>query len=235
MTTAKVLQDLLGLKTAPVALTFRASAPANLPHVASTGPSGCSYWKGAAEGQTFYTEAADHYNCPIGAYTHGIDMPPAQMQELQRVVRTMVSLGYICAEEVPGIPRREERFGVAVYGPLADAAETPDVVLVRGNARQVMLLEEAAQAAGVSGAAPLMGRPTCAVIPLAMRTQHSVASLGCIGNRVYTGLGDDELYFAVPGKHIAAVAGKLAAIINANGELEKYHHARLQGAKTDEW
>ncbi len=234
MTTAKLLQNLLGLKTAPIALTFRASAPADLPHVASAGPSGCSYWKRAAEGQTFYTEAADHYNCPIGTYTHGIDMPPAQMQELQGVVSTMVSLGYLREEEVAGIPRREERFDVAVYGPLADAVEQPDVVLVRGNARQVMLLAEAAQAAGVNGTTPLMGRPTCAAIPLAMRTQHSVASLGCIGNRVYTGLGDDELYLAVPGKHIAAVAGKLAAIVNANRELEKYHHARLQGVKTAE-
>src|SRR5438128_1936057 len=205
MSTGKLLQDLLGLKTAPVAVTFRASAPGNVPHVASAGPSGCSYWKRAAEGQSFYTEAADHYNCPIGAYTHGVELPAAQMQELQGVVNTMVSLGYIKSEEVPGIPRREERFGVAVYGPLADATETPDVVLVRGNARQVMLLQEAAQAAGVGGTAPLMGRPTCAAIPLAMRSQAGVSSLGCIGNRVYTALPDDEFYYALPGKHLAAV------------------------------
>lgn len=230
MTTAKRLQDLLGLEMAPVALSFRASAPANLPRVGMAGPAGCSYWKRAAEGQTFYTEAADHYHCPIGAYTHGVDLPPAQMQELQSLVATMASLGYVRAEEVPGIPRREESFGVVVYGPLADAAEPPDVVLVRGSARQVMLLDEAAQAAQISGTAPLMGRPTCAAIPLAMRTQHSVSSLGCIGNRIYTELGDHEFYYALPGKHIAAVADKLEMIVNANRELEKYHHARLQEA-----
>src|SRR5262249_34944287 len=151
----KQLQDLLGLATAPVALSFRASAPLGVPHVASAGPSGCSYWKRAAEGETFYTQAADHYHCPVGAYTHGVDLPPAQLQELQGVVGTMVSLGYLRGEEVPGIPRREEPFGVAVYGPLADATEPPDVVLVRGNARQLMLLEEAVQAAGVGGPAPL--------------------------------------------------------------------------------
>jgi uncharacterized protein (DUF169 family) len=232
MTTSRLLQDLLGLKTVPVALTFRSNAPANLPHVSAAGPSGCSYWSLAAKGQTFYTEAADHHNCPIGAYTHGIDLPPPQMQELQGVVTTMVSLGYIREEEVPGIPRREQAFGVAIYGPLADTGDPPDVVLVRGNARQMMLLEEAALAAGVNGTAPLLGRPTCAAIPLALRTQHSVTSLGCVGNRVYTGLGDDELYFAIPGKHLAAIAGKLGAIVNANTELEKYHQARLQGAKT---
>ena len=232
MITARKLQDLLGLKTAPVALTFRATAPPNLPHVAAAGPSGCSYWKRAAQGQTFYTEAADHYHCPIGAYTHGIELPPAQLQELQGVVGTMVSVGYLRAAEVPGIPRRAERFGVAIYGPLVDATEPPDVVLVRGNARQIMLLEEAAQAAGVSGPAPLMGRPTCAAIPLALRTGRGVSSLGCIGNRVYTELGDDEFYYAAPGPHINAVVAELAKIVNANVELEKYHRARLQEITT---
>src|SRR5215510_6178047 len=125
-TTARELRDLLGLRHAPVALAFRDSAPPGVPRVDAAGPSGCSYWKLAAEGRTFYTEAADHFNCPVGAYTHGIDLPPAQAQELQGVVGTMVSLGYLRMEEVPGIPRREERFGVAVYGPLADAPEPPD-------------------------------------------------------------------------------------------------------------
>lgn len=223
------LQDSLGLSTSPIAITFRAGAPAGVPHVASAGPSGCSYWKLAAQGNAFYTEAADHYNCPIGAHTHGVDMPAAQMQELQGVVNTMVSLGYIRGEEVPGIPRRDQAFGVAVYAPLKDG-ETPDVVLVRGNARQLMLLEEAALAAGVASSTPLMGRPTCAAIPLAQAGQ-SVSSLGCIGNRVYTELGDDEFYFALPGKHVAAVVERLATILNANRELEKYHRGKLQAAR----
>jgi uncharacterized protein (DUF169 family) len=210
-----------------VAISFRASAPANLRRVAAGAPSGCSYWKLAAEGETFYTAAADHYNCPIGAYTHGIDLPAERKQELEGVVGMMMSLGYIRPEEVPGIPRREERFGVAIYGPLTDAAEPPDVVLVRGNSRQLMLLEEAAQAAGISGTAPLMGRPTCAALPLALRSQRSVSSLGCIGNRVYTELPEAEFYYALPGRHLAAVAQKLATIVNANEALEKYHRARL--------
>jgi uncharacterized protein (DUF169 family) len=154
-------------------------------------------------------------------------MPAAQQQELQGVVGTMVSLGYIRMEEVPSIPKREERFGVAVYAPLDRATTAPDVVLVCGNARQVMLLEEAAQAAGVGSSSALMGRPTCAALPLAIKTQHGVASLGCIGNRVYTEMSDEELYYALPGKHLAAVVQQLATIVNANRELEKYHRARV--------
>src|SRR5262249_40746129 len=159
---AKQLQDLLGLRSAPVAIAFQASPPAGVPHVDAAGPSGCSYWKKAAEGQTFYTEAPDHYNCPIGAYTHGVDLPADRVEELNGVLGTMFSLGYLRQEEIPGIPRREGKFGVAVYAPLAGAAFEPDVVLVHGNARQVMLLVEAAQAASVESTAGMMGRPTCA-------------------------------------------------------------------------
>jgi uncharacterized protein (DUF169 family) len=227
MATAKQLEGLLGLKAPAVAVTFQASPPANVPRTAQAAPSSCTFWKRAAQGQTFYTEAADHYQCPIGAYTHGVDLPPAQVQEMQGVVGTMVTLGYLRAEEVPHIPRRESPFGVAVYAPLDRAPTEPDVVLVRGNAAQIMRLAEAAQAAGVGGNGALMGRPTCAALPEAIRSQRGVASLGCIGNRVYTEMADGELYYALPGKHVAAVVEKLAVIVKANEELENYHRARV--------
>ena len=228
MSDASQLQALLNLRTPPVAVAFRTAPPAGVPRAASPDPSGCSYWKRAAEGSTFYTEAADHYPCPIGAYTHGVELPPAQAKELEGVVGTMISLGYLRPEEVPGIPRRAERFGVAVYAPLAAAPGEPDVVLVCGNGRQMMLLAEAAQAVGVGAPPGMMGRPTCAALPEVMRSGRSVTSLGCIGNRIYTGLPDDEFYFALPGKQVGAVVEKLAGIVNANRELERYHRERLR-------
>lgn len=227
MSAANSLKKLLGLKTTPVAITFLDAPPANVKHVAAPGPSSCTYWKRAADGEVFYTDAADHLNCPIGAYTHGVDLPAAQQAELQGVVGTMVSLGYLRMAEVPNIPKRDVPFGVAVYAPLERTPVEPDVVLVCGNARQTMLLEEAAQAAEVGGGAALIGRPTCAALPAAIQSQRGVASLGCIGNRVYTEMADEELYYAVPGRHFAAVVQKLAEIVNANRELEKYHRARV--------
>jgi uncharacterized protein (DUF169 family) len=227
MNPAQQLQDLLQLRTAPVALAFQDAPPADLPHLAEPAPSSCTFWKRAALGQAFYTRESDHYNCPIGAYTHGIDLPAAQALELQGVVETMIQLSYLRPEEVPGIPRRQGKLGVVLYAPLATAPFEPDVVLVCGNARQIMLLAEAAQAAGAGAEAPLMGRPTCAAIPAALQSQRGVASLGCIGNRVYTEIADDELYFALPGGQLGRVMEKLAAIVAANRELEKYHRAKL--------
>ena len=223
---AAKLSDLLSLGSTPVAIAFRSAAPAGVSRVERPGPAGCAYWKLAAEGGVFYTEAADHYNCPVGSYTHGVELPAARAAELQQVIGTFVSLQYIKMEEVPTLPRRTEAFGVAVYAPLAESPVDPDVVLVRGNARQIMLVAEAARAAGIGHDGAAMGRPACAMIPEAMNTARGNTSLGCIGNRVYTGLGDAELYFTIPGPRLADVVDKLETIVHANRELEQYHQAR---------
>ena len=175
----------------------------------------------------FYTEAADHHGCVIGSHTHGIDLPAAKAQELQSIVGTMVGLEYIRMEEVASLPRRQEPFRAAVYAPLDRAPFPPDVVLVRGNARQIMLVAEAARAIGIGHDGAAMGRPACAMIPAAIETRSGTLSLGCIGNRVYTGLGDDELYFAIPGPKLEPLIDKLSVILHANEELEKFHRARV--------
>jgi uncharacterized protein (DUF169 family) len=221
------LQELLGLQRSPVAVAFQSSAPDGMPRIDQSAVSGCTYWKLAAEGRTFYTEAADHYGCPVGSHTHGIDLPEQTAKELERLVGTMVELQYIAMEEVPGIPQLEGSFGVAIYSPLADATFKPDAVLVSGNAKQMMLLAEAAHAAGVSCETSMVGRPTCAAIPAVMQSGRTATNLGCIGNRVYTELDDDDLYFILSGSQIDAVTDKLATIVHANNELEVFHRGRM--------
>ena len=220
------LTALLNLTSSPVAITFVDRAPDGVPHVASGEPAGCGYWRRAAAGEVFYTVADDHKRCPVGAHTHNVPLSPDEQTELMGLVETMVGLQYLKMEEVPQIPTRKTPLQVAVYAPLDAAPVAPDVVLVRGAARQLMLLAEAAQAAGVSGAGPTMGRPTCAVVPEAINAGRTSASFGCIGNRIYTGAGDDEAYFAIPGGRLEAVEEKLATIVRANEELEKFHRAR---------
>jgi uncharacterized protein (DUF169 family) len=221
------LKQLLGIETAPIAIAFRDKAPPGVPRIASAQPAGCGYWRVAAEeGRVFFTEASDHFNCPIGAHTHGVTMPADVGKQLEGLISTMVGLKYLKMADIPGIPHRTEPFGVAIYAPLAEAPCPPDVVLVRGNARQLMLLAEAAQAAGVAGDGATLGRPTCAVLPQAIATAKTASSFGCVGNRVYTGAGDDEAYFAIPGARLDDVVTSLAIIVNANRELEKFHKAR---------
>jgi len=66
------------------------------------------------------------------------------------------------------------------------------------------------------------------MIPDAMQAARGNTSLGCIGNRVYTGLGEDELYVTIPGASLADFVSKLETIVHANGELQKYHEGRRQ-------
>jgi uncharacterized protein (DUF169 family) len=225
------LTQLLGLDSPPVAIAFVDAPPAGVPHVASIEPAGCGYWRRAAQGEVFYTVADDHKRCPVGAHTHNVPLSPGEQQELMGLVGTMVELSYIRMEEVPQIPTRRTPMQVAVYAPADASPVPPDVVLVRGSARQLMLLAEAAQAAGVAGAGATMGRPTCAVLPEAINSTRTAASFGCIGNRVYTGAGDDDAYFAIPGAQLAALEEKLGVIVRANEELEKFHRARAEAAE----
>jgi len=59
-----------------------------------------------------------------------------------------------------------------------------------------------------------------------MASREAVASVGCIGNRVYTGLDDNELYLVVPGSAVQQTLEQLAVIVAANRELESFHRAR---------
>ena len=224
------LKSLLGLASDPVAVAFSDTPPAGLARIESSAVSGCTYWKLAADGRAFYTEAADHLGCPVGAHTHNVPMPPEKQQELQGMVGTMVQLEYIRIEEIPQIPQRRKPMKVASYAPLEAAAFPPDAVLVRGNPRAIMLLAEAATAAGTPVHGGVMGRPTCALIPVTADDGRAGASAGCIGNRVYTGLGDDEMYFSIPGEHLDAVVAKLETIARANRELQTFHQNRRESA-----
>jgi uncharacterized protein (DUF169 family) len=224
------LIELLDLTSAPVAITFVEEPPAGVPRVSAREPAGCGYWRRAAAGEVFHTLADDHKRCPVGAHTHNVPLSPAEETELMGLVKTMVGLSYLKMEDVPHIPRRSTPLQVAVYAPVTQAPLPPDVVLVRGTARQLMLLAEAAQSAGVAGAGPAMGRPTCAVLPEAINTARTSASFGCVGNRVYTGASDTEAYFAIPGQHLSSVEQSLRTIVQANHELEKFHRARADGS-----
>lgn len=221
---------LLGLTSAPVAIAFLDAAPAGVPHVSAPEPAGCGYWRRAAGGEVFFTDADDHKACPIGAHTHNVTLSPAEEQQLMGLVETMVGLSYLTMEDVSRIPRRATPMQVAVYAPLALAPVPPDVVLVRGNARQLMLLSEAAQAAGAAGSSATMGRPTCAVLPQAINSGRTAASFGCVGNRVYTGADETEAYFAIPGGALAEVEQKLSTIVRANEALETFHRERAATA-----
>jgi len=210
----------------PVAVAFLPAPPAGMQRIDRPAPAGCGYWKHASDGHAFFTTPEDHQNCPVGAFTHGVTLPPAKTEELQSLMGTMIELRYLRSDEVAGIPHRGEPLQIAAYAPLDRATFAPDVVIFRGNVRQIMLLSEAARAAQAFDAGTAMGRPACAMLPQALGSTATVASVACIGNRVYTGLGDDEMYLAVPASVLDATMNQLDTILTANAELEQFHRER---------
>lgn len=214
-----------------VAVTFLDAAPANVPRFDGTEPSGCSFWRLAAEGRTFYTVPENHFNCAVGAYTHNVALSAEREKETEQTLKMMFDLGYVKPEEVPQIPRLAKPPKAVLYAPLGDAPAEPDVVLFAVKPVAAMLLQEAVSRAGVGSGAPALGRPTCMALPASL--QHgAITSLGCIGNRVYTGLGEDEMYVVLRGKDVRAVVEALKTIANANVALKDYANGRREQLAT---
>jgi uncharacterized protein (DUF169 family) len=221
----------LGLTRRPIAIAFRDAPPAGVPKFVGTVPSGCSFWRLASEGRTFFTVPSDHYNCPIGSYTHNIPLPAERANELGDTLAFMANIGYVRMEEVPGIPVLPKTPGAVVYAPLGDTPVDPDVVMFWGPAARVMLLHEAAISAGISTSLQTLGRPTCMALPAALAYGLAM-STGCVGNRVYTAVEEGELYAAVPGNALAKLAEAGRTISSANAKLQDYHEARRQQLTT---
>lgn len=215
----------LGLERRPIAISFRESPPPTVPKFAGTEPSSCSFWRIAAGGKTFYTVPGDHYNCAVGAHTHKIDLPKDRAGELDQTVRFMTQVHYIKLEEIPSFARLPKAPGAVVYAPLGDTPVDPDVVIFLGRPARISLLLEAALRAGVGANAPYLGRPTCSALAAALN-EGAVVSSACIGNRVYTDLGDDEMYAALRGSEVARVASEAQTIASANQRLFDYHRGR---------
>jgi uncharacterized protein (DUF169 family) len=219
------LQQTLGLSRAPIAIGFFDEAPAGLEQWnGGAVPAGCSFWSEAGSGRAFYTVQADHYNCAVGAYTHNIPQPAFRANALNDTIGFMVESGYLQMPEVPMIPVLPNTPKYVAYGPAEDRKFRADVVVVAGRPAAMMLIYEAALRSGVGNiATPALGRPGCAVVPMAINSDASAVSFGCKGNRTFTGLPDEEMYLAIPGDKWDAVQETLHTIANANAAMETHY------------
>jgi uncharacterized protein (DUF169 family) len=220
----------LGLRRRPVAVTFHDEIPSGVARLDGAQPSSCSFWRLASEGRSFYTLPSDHYNCPVGSYTHNIPLPPGLSNELADVLGLMTEIRYLRMEEVPQIPTLPKSPAAVGYAPLGKAERAPDVVLIWGNPKALGLALEAANRAGIASS-PLMTRPTCMALPIALGGA-AVASSGCVGNRTYTDTAEEDLYLAISGQGVVRLADELGAILDANAKLAGYHAQRRANLST---
>jgi len=221
------LQEVLGLSAPPIAIGFSDRPPAGLEKwQGGAAPAGCVFWREAMKGRAFYTAPADHYNCAVGAYTHSISLPVERGSQLEDTVKFMVLKAYLRMEEVADIPTLEKSPAYISYAPIDAASFAHNLVLIAAKPSAAMLIYETALRSGAGGAlANTLGRPACAVLPLAAKTGAASLSLGCIGNRTFTGLPDEEMYVCIPSGHWSRMLSSLTEIGKANSDMQQLYRS----------
>jgi uncharacterized protein (DUF169 family) len=224
-TLADRLTTALHLAAPPLAITFADTPPAGVEPFAAampapladgrTGavPAGCVFWIKGTE-RTFSTVAADHANCSVGSVTHGFKT----LDEIvtNGDVTAMLEAGWVTMDVVPQIPVVHERPGTVLYGPLAESPVDPDVVLLRVNGRQLMVLSDAIPGLRIEG------KPQCHIIAIAKEHGEPAASVGCALSRVRTGMQPAEMTCAIPGARLAEVADAIERNAKADGAVAQY-------------
>jgi uncharacterized protein (DUF169 family) len=221
------LTDALSLETPPVAVSFVAEPPPGIPSFQGEVPSACTFWRRAEQG-TFYADAPSHFNCLVGSYTMGLSLPPEKGEELMGLIGVMQGNEYFSSGEVPHVPVvAGEKSGI-VYGPLAEARDVPDVVLMWLAPYQAMLLQEAtggAEWAEQSGI-PTYGRPSCAAIPAAIAQARSTQSLGCMGMRVFTEVGRNQLLGVLPKEVLKDLPAAVDKVASSNDKMAQHYRGQ---------
>ena len=224
---AAALDDELSLDTPPIAITFTASdaAPQGVERYAGdtpaptpdgrTGkvPAGCVFWVKAMD-QTFTTTAEDHGNCSVGSMTHGF-------KTLDEVagngdVAALLESGWVTLDVVPHIPVVTQRPSFVTYGPLRQTPIDPDVVLLRLNPKQVMVMHDALPDMR------LEGKPQCHIIAIAKEQNEVAASVGCMLSRVRTNMPNGQMTCAIPAPRLADVVERLRATSAADKAVAAY-------------
>ncbi|HEY4393355.1 MAG TPA: DUF169 domain-containing protein [Polyangia bacterium] len=229
------VREILGLRRLPIKIGFLDGLPAQLPRWAG-GPvaAGCVFWDAAMEGKSFYTIAADHWNCAVGSHIHGIPLPDDRTSELDATIEFMIETRYTDAGEVAGIPTVEREPKAIAFAPAGSDAFPGDVFLLAAAPAPLSLIHDAARRAGLAGAGTAsIDRPSCAILPAAMKSGTLAFAFGCKSNRVFTKVRDDEAYVAIPAPGWDAFVDKLLEVQRANLTMGTYFqaHAAKFGGK----
>jgi uncharacterized protein (DUF169 family) len=215
------LRQLLGLENPPVAVSFVDTPPKGLRKNTEKASAGCVFWiRGFKD--SFYTDRADHANCNIGSFTHGYLAPKDVSLDACMDINLFNQTGYFPASEFGGVPRMSEDPGYVAYGPLNRIDFEPDVVLMVCNPQQAMLVGEA------STSSRLMGAPTCATIPMSYNDHKIGISMGCVTNRIRTGIKPSELVVSIPRRELMGFTERLRKRVKANNEVAQAVTAMLK-------
>jgi uncharacterized protein (DUF169 family) len=225
---AERLKAVLGLEHEPIAIAFGSDPLPDVTAYAGAAPSagasgrtgvvpaGCCFWA-EAETATFATTAADHANCSVGSYTHGL--MPLEEAATRDDTQALLASGWVAQADLAGTPAVGGEPRHVTYGPLRDAPFVPDVVLMRLTPEALMTLQSACPEL------QLAGKPQCQIIPRAREQGWLVSSLGCAVSRARTGLPASEMTCALPAGELVAIVERLERGAQADEMVTGFAHA----------
>ncbi len=180
---------------------------------------GCVFWMKAPAG-AFSTVAADHANCSVGSYTHGLlTLAEAAAKD---DVTAVLGAGWVDPASFAELPRVSEKPGRIVYGPLSDMPTDPDVVLLRISGLALMTLKNAFPTLRIEG------KPQCHIIALAKESGAPAASVGCALSRARTGMKAEEMTCALPAARLREVVAEIEAAAELDRSMARYASAEAR-------
>lgn len=220
------LSSSLHLATAPIFLSFATEPPSTVPlfdrplsEPAADGrrgrvPASCVFWVEASVNGAFATVAEDHGNCSVGLFTHGF----APLEVGHDDVQALLESGWVTPEMVPSIPSVSTRPGSIVYGRLEKVPDglEPDVVMLRVNGRQLMVLSDAIPSLSIEG------KPQCHIVALAKEHGQPAASVGCALSRARTGLRPEEMTCALPAPRLEELVAAIEKTAATDAVVARY-------------
>jgi uncharacterized protein (DUF169 family) len=99
---------------------------------------------------------------------------------------------------------------------LTDATSLPDVVLVRTNARGVMIIGDALPDLTIEG------KPQCHIVAIAKEQRRPAASVGCALSRARSGMGAHEMTCALPGARLGEIVTAVESAAMVGTTVARY-------------
>ena len=130
-------------------------------------------------------------------------------------VATLLDVGWVTMEAFGGVAAKSSAPAAVTYGPLADADENVDVILLRISPRQMMEISDAV-------AVDFSGKPQCQIIPRALEDNVIAASMGCALSRERIGMSDDEMTVALPAGRLEELVVGLRSVCRADDAVVGY-------------
>ena len=164
--------------------------------------------------RTFTTVAADHGNCSVGSLTHGF----ATLDEVagRADVAALLESGWVTMDMIPTIPVVADRPDFVTYGPLAETSVDPDVVLIRINGKQLMVLADTLPGLRIEG------KPQCHIVAVAKQQGEVAVSVGCMLSRTRTAMPSAEMTCAIPASRLDNLVDRIQATATTDATVASY-------------